>query len=95
MDKFIEWFKSLNFEFLSIIGAIIYFIVIIYTIFKIIKNTVNPSKAIGYLLIVVILPIIGVILYFSIGMNYRLEKLYKRKYTHDRNFYQIIRNEIN
>lgn len=95
MDKFIAWFKSLNFEYLSILGAVLYILVIIYTIFKIIKNTENPSKAIGYLLIVIILPIIGVILYFSIGMNYRLEKLYKRKYTHDRNFYQILRNQIN
>ncbi|MDR1876959.1 MAG: cardiolipin synthase [Flavobacteriaceae bacterium] len=91
----INWLRSLDLEIVTIIGVLLYISVVLYTVFKIIKNTENPSKALGYLLVVVVLPVAGIILYFSIGVNYRLEKLYKRKYIQDKNFHKIVKYQIN
>lgn len=91
----INWIKSLDFlQLATIIGIILYTLLILYTIIKIIKNTESPSKALGYLLLIIVLPLIGCILYFSIGVNYRMEKLYKRKYTKDKNYYNTIKKNI-
>lgn len=91
----INWIKSLDFlQLATIIGIILYTLLILYTIIKIIKNTESPSKALGYLLLIIVLPLIGCILYFSIGVNYRLEKLYKRKYTKDKSYYNNIKKNI-
>ncbi len=93
----IDRLKSLNLEnleFIVFIGIALYTLIILYTVIKIIKDTENPSKAWGYLLVVLALPVAGVILYLSIGVNYRLEKIYKRKYTKSKYFYEFIKNQI-
>ncbi|MGM5630721.1 cardiolipin synthase [Apibacter raozihei] len=94
MHKITDAAKLLNPEIITLFITIIYSLFILYTVIKIIKDTESPAKALGYLLLVLVLPIIGAILYFSIGVNYRLEKLYKRKYFRDRNFYETIKNQI-
>lgn len=91
----VNWIKSLDFSQLAfILGIILYILIILYTIVKIIKDTESPSKALGYLLLVLALPIVGCILYFSIGVNYRLEKLYKRKYTKNKTYYNNTKKII-
>ncbi|MDR2122503.1 MAG: cardiolipin synthase [Flavobacteriaceae bacterium] len=91
----INWTKYFNVELFIVIVTVFYVIAIFYAIIKIIKNTENSSKALGYLLVVIVLPVVGIILYFSIGVNYRLEKLYKRKYIRGKDFYKLIRRQIN
>ncbi len=39
----------------------------------------KPAKALAYILLVLLLPIIGAVLYFSIGVNYRKEKYFDAK----------------
>ncbi|QCX52625.1 cardiolipin synthase [Elizabethkingia sp. JS20170427COW] len=48
-------------------------------IIRIIVDTDNPTKASAYILLCITLPILGCILYFAVGINYRKRKLYCKK----------------
>lgn len=58
---------------------ILYSLVLIIVCGRIIFNTNTPSKGLAYLLLVVLFPIGGIIIYLSVGLNYRKSKLYRRK----------------
>ncbi len=70
-------------NFFFIVGTVAYVILIAFTVIRIISDTENSAKSLGYLLMVMFLPVIGVILYFSLGENYRKRKLYKQKLIND------------
>lgn len=58
---------------------ILYFLVLIIVCVRIILNTNTSSKGLAYLLLVVLFPLGGIIIYLSVGLNYRKSKLYQRK----------------
>ncbi len=62
---------------------IVYYIVILAICVKIILDTTNTTKALIYVILVLFVPILGIILYFSIGINYRKSKMYKKKLSSD------------
>ena len=68
---------------------ILYFLIII-TVGAVIINTNSPSKAIAYLLLIILLPIFGIVLYFTVGVNYRKRKLYKKKIEIDKEKYPLF-----
>ncbi|WP_088341913.1 cardiolipin synthase [Robiginitalea sediminis] len=57
----------------------LYFLVVLLVCIRIILHTTTPSKGLGYLLLILGLPVIGILIYFSVGLNYRKRKLYKKK----------------
>lgn len=63
----------------SILIIGIYAVILIVISIRIIFYSETPSKALGYLLLVIFLPIFGVLVYFSVGLNYRKKKLYRKK----------------
>ncbi|MCA0133312.1 cardiolipin synthase [Winogradskyella alexanderae] len=65
-------------EFSNVI-LIIYVIILIIICLRIILNTTTPSKGLAYLLLIFSLPIVGIIFYLSVGLNYRKRKLYQKK----------------
>lgn len=66
------------------IWLILLYILVTATIAVVIINTNSSSKALGYLLLIIMLPILGIIIYFTIGVNYRKRKLYKKKLKVDK-----------
>lgn len=64
---------------------------IIFVIARVLYDTRGSTKALAYILVVIFLPVVGVIIYFSIGINYRKRKLYSRKITDDEELRQSIR----
>ena len=62
-----------------IVIEIIYAIIVIGVVARIIYDTRNPVKAVAYILLTVFIPIIGMFVYFSFGVNYRKKKFYKLK----------------
>ena len=58
---------------------IIYIILIIFTSYRIIVDTRSSSKTLAYLLAVFFLPVIGMIIYFSVGINYKKRQIYSKK----------------
>ena len=52
----------------------IFFLVLIYTIIRILLDTQSTSKTLAYILLVLVLPVVGVLIYFAFGVNYRHKK---------------------
>ncbi len=61
---------------------------------KIIMDTKTTSKTLAYLMLIIFLPIVGIIIYFVFGVNYRKNKFYKFKIEHNEKIYQEIRKFI-
>ncbi len=76
----------MNFEFLNIpISLGYYYLLAIYYIFifslaiKILLEQKDPAKTIGYILLLIFVPIFGLIVYQLFGINLRKQKLFNRK----------------
>jgi len=67
----------------SLIPQVLYVIVLVVTVFRIIYDTDNPSKTVGYLMLAVLVPFVGIIVYYAVGVNLRKRKLYERKLFKD------------
>lgn len=63
----------------KIIIIILVYGLTLFTVVRIIMETRNASKALGYLLLVITVPLIGPFIYFSLGVNYRKKRIYSRK----------------
>lgn len=74
---------------LSITSLVYFIIVTLYVllistvIIKIVMDNKTPAKSLGYLLIVVLIPVAGVIIYLFFGLNFRKKKLYRKKIEQD------------
>ena len=62
-----------------LIVEIIYFLVVIGVCLRVIYDTQSVNKSISYLLVVIFLPVIGILIYFTFGINYRNRKMYSKK----------------
>lgn len=58
---------------------ITYLIVVAITSYRIIIDTRSSTKSLAYLLAVFFIPFIGIIIYFSFGVNYKKRKIYSKK----------------
>ena len=68
----------------------LYIAILIYTLFRILFDTYSPVKALAYILLVIIAPVIGIVVYFSFGINYRKHKIYSKQVKID----QELRDQI-
>ncbi len=64
---------------------IIYFAIVLLVIMRVLYDTRSGAKALAYILFIILLPGIGMLFYFSFGVNYRKHKLYSKK---------IVENEV-
>jgi len=58
---------------------IIYILLLIGVCARVIYDTQSITKTLAYLLAVIFLPFIGIIIYFTLGINYRKRKIYSKK----------------
>ncbi|TFV95817.1 cardiolipin synthase [Algoriphagus kandeliae] len=56
---------------LMIVLGISYICIFIYTSIRILTDTHSTSKSLAYFILVLAFPVVGIIIYFSIGINYR------------------------
>jgi cardiolipin synthase len=76
-----------------ILGSI-YVILVIIVCLRILYDTVSTSKTFAYLLIAILLPGLGILIYFAVGANYRKNKLYSKKIARDTKLWHEIRDNI-
>lgn len=76
-----------------LIGAA-YTALVIFVCLRILYDINSTSKAFAYLLVALLLPGIGMIIYFAVGANYRKNKLYSKKIMSDNKLLGEIRNKI-
>lgn len=77
-----------------IIDEIIYILIVILVCIRIIYDTHANTKALAYLLFVIFVPIIGIFVYFSFGVNYRKRKLYNKKFISDSVLAKKVREDL-
>ena len=68
-------FSLLQNDFLKVL----YILTIVFMVILVIQQRGDPMKTIAWLLVVTFLPLLGIILYFFFGKNYRKEKIFSRK----------------
>ena len=56
---------------IEIILILCYLAILVFTIVRILLDTATSSKSLAYVLLVLAVPVIGIIFYFSFGVNYR------------------------
>jgi len=80
---------------LGIVLTFIYALVIIYSIVKILLNTHSTSKTLAYLLLVIVLPLVGVVIYFSFGINYRHKRTNNKVLASLKEIESDFKNNVN
>lgn len=73
---------------------ILYLAGIFYLAGRIIMDTKNTSKTLAYLMLIVFLPVVGIIIYFVFGVNYRKNKFYTFKIERNEEIYNRIQKYI-
>jgi len=79
---------------LDIIIGTAYVLLIIFVCLRILYDIQSTTKTFAYLLVVIFLPVIGMIIYFAVGANYRKNKLYSKKIVNDHSLLVEIREKI-
>lgn len=59
--------------------TILYFLTVVFIAVLIILENRNPVKTISWILVLVLLPFIGIVIYLFFGQEYRKSKMYSRK----------------
>ena len=67
------------YDILTLFFSVSYLITILFTAFVIILEDNNAIKTISWIIVVILLPVLGMILYLNFGRNFRKEKLFSRK----------------
>ena len=55
-------------------ASIVYIIALVLICLRIIYDTRSNAKALAYLMLVIFVPVLGMFLYFSVGINHRKHK---------------------
>ena len=77
-----------------LLAEIIYVFVIIAVLLRVIYDTQSVTKTLAYLLLVIFLPLIGIFIYFSFGINYRKNKLYSKKIVQDKKQEELVLEKL-
>lgn len=80
--------------YILLIVEVIYFAAVVLLAGKIIMDTKTTSKTLAYLLLIIFIPVIGIIIYFVFGVNYRKNKFYNFKFEINEEIYRDIQNYI-
>lgn len=75
-------------------GEILYIIIVALVCLRVIFDTRSSTKTLGYLLMIIFLPVAGMFIYFSFGINYRKNKIYTKKLIHDEKLETAIGKRI-
>ncbi|NJC25895.1 cardiolipin synthase [Neolewinella antarctica] len=66
-----------------LLAQLLYLLVLAATVVRIVYDTEIPAKTLGYLLLVILLPVVGILFYHAVGTNHRKRKLYRNKLIGD------------
>ncbi|MDB5142395.1 MAG: cls [Mucilaginibacter sp.] len=77
-----------------VLAVTAYVIIVIVVCLRIIYDTPSTSKALAYVMVAIFLPVVGIAIYFGLGINYRKEKLYSKKIVRDKTALADLRERI-
>lgn len=77
--------------------TILYLLILVFTIGRILLDTNSVPKTLAYLLLVVVVPVIGIVFYYSLGINYRhrssMSKMERAQSILDRLYLENVADE--
>lgn len=73
---------------------VVYFIILFLVVLKVLYDTRSGTKALAYILLIVLVPIVGMLFYFSFGINYRKQNLYSKKVIKDKKLLEKFRGRL-
>jgi cardiolipin synthase len=76
-------FQNIGSNLLSFLIDGFYIITVVFMVILVIQQKGDPLKTISWILVLLLLPYVGIILYFFFGKNYRKEKIFSRKELSD------------
>ncbi|PKP37552.1 MAG: cardiolipin synthase [Bacteroidetes bacterium HGW-Bacteroidetes-14] len=76
-------------EMISVILYLSYLVLAIYASLAIIYKKLDPVKSLSWIVVILMLPYIGLILYIFFGQNFRKTKIYNRKGVRDERFRRL------
>ncbi len=80
---------------LALILLVVYLLTVLSTAVMVIHEKRDPAKTSIWVLILILMPIIGLILYMFFGQSHRKEKIFNRKSLHDhQQIAQISKNQL-
>lgn len=74
--------------------GVIYAGLVVIVCLRILYDTRSTTKTFAYLLIAILLPVLGMVIYFAVGANYRKNKLYSKKIVNDSKLLKEINAKI-
>ncbi|MGB3344737.1 MAG: cardiolipin synthase [Aequorivita sp.] len=77
-----------------LLSEILYIVFVLFVCARVIYDTQIATKTLAYLLLVVFVPFLGIIFYFSFGINYRKRKIYSKGIFHNIELKRSIENRI-
>ena len=78
MEEVRSW-VDIAWRYLSITLIIGYYVLVLLAVIKLLLENKNPLKTHSYLLVMVLIPIIGLLIYILFGQDYRRNKMFSRK----------------
>jgi cardiolipin synthase len=79
-------------EYLSVILYLGYFILAVIASSRIIYRKLDPVKSLSWIVVILLLPFLGLILYLLVGQNFRKRKIFNRKGIRDERVKRIAAN---
>lgn len=77
-----------------LVAEVVYVIILLLVIVRVLYDTESGSKTLAYLLFIILVPLVGMVFYFSFGINYRKRKLYSKKLINDKLLQEKVNKEI-
>ncbi len=78
-----------------IIPQVVYTLLVLFVCLRVLYDTRSSTKALAYILFIIFVPIVGIVFYFSFGINYRKRNLYSKKIGVDEPLRLQIQNKMN
>jgi cardiolipin synthase A/B len=74
--------------------SILYILLVLAVCLKILYSVHSTTKTSAYLLVTIFIPVVGMLVYFLVGANYRKNKLYSKKIINDDRLLSNIKEKI-
>ncbi|MCZ4243858.1 cardiolipin synthase [Pedobacter punctiformis] len=78
-----------------LLSEIVYAIIVILVCLRVVIDTRSNTKTLAYLLLTIFIPVLGIIIYFSVGINYRKRKMFSKKLLQNEDLAKQIEIEVN
>ncbi|WP_350286949.1 cardiolipin synthase [uncultured Croceitalea sp.] len=70
-----------------------YYLIVFAVCILIVLNARTPNKALAYIVMVILVPVLGILIYFLVGFDYRKKKLYQKKIQIDKQMFPELERE--